>query len=129
MKKRSLALLFTAAVLTAPPALAQQGGFSGPDGSAAAKGGFVGPDVASTTVEQAKSLRDDAWVTLEGNIVRKMGKERYEFRDSSGTINVEIDDHVWNGATITPNDKVRIEGEVDKDWNSVEIDVKKVTKG
>lgn len=132
MKKRSIALLFAAAALTAAPALAQKGGFSGPDNTtaaAAAKGGFVGPDAASTTVEQAKSLRDDAWVALEGNLVRKLGKELYEFRDASGSINVEIDDHVWNGVTITPNDKVRIEGEVDKDWNSVEIDVKKVTKG
>lgn len=133
MKKRSLALLLAAATLTAAPAFAQKGGFSGPDATASAnsagKGGFVGPDVANTTVEQAKSLRDDAWVALEGNIVRKMGKELYAFRDSSGTINVEIDDDLWNGVTITPNDKVRIEGEVDKDWNSVEIDVKKVTKG
>lgn len=130
MKKRSIALLFATAALMAAPAIAQKGGFSGPDNTtAAAKGGFVGPDAASTTVEQAKSLRDDAWVALEGNIVRKIGKELYEFRDASGSVNVEIDDHVWNGVTITPNDKVRIEGEVDKDWNSVEIDVKKVTKG
>ncbi|GGD32383.1 YgiW/YdeI family stress tolerance OB fold protein [Franconibacter pulveris 1160] len=130
MKKRSIALLFATAALTAAPAIAQKGGFSGPDNTtAAAKGGFVGPDAASTTVEQAKSLRDDAWVALEGNIVRKIGKELYEFRDASGSVNVEIDDHVWNGVTVTPNDKVRIEGEVDKDWNSVEIDVKKVTKG
>ena len=83
MKKRSLALLLAAATLTAAPAIAQQGGFSGPDATSAAntntagKGGFVGPDVASTTVEQAKGLRDDAWVVLEGNIVRKMGKELY----------------------------------------------------
>ncbi|WP_038927877.1 NirD/YgiW/YdeI family stress tolerance protein, partial [Yersinia pestis] len=34
----------------------------------------------------------------------------------------------WRGQTITPQDKVQIEGKVDKDWNSVEIDVKNITK-
>ncbi len=79
-----------------------------------------------TTVEQAKTLRDDAWVVLEGHLVRQLGHELYEFRDSSGTVNVDIDDKRWAGQTVTPNDKIRIEGEVDKDWNSVEIDVKSV---
>ncbi|ELY6247011.1 YgiW/YdeI family stress tolerance OB fold protein [Cronobacter universalis] len=133
MKKQLIALCVAASALSATPVMAQKGGFSGPDSSASAtatsKGGFQGPDAASTTVSEAKNLRDDAWVVLEGNIVRKMGKELYEFRDASGTVNVDIDDHVWNGVTITPKDKVRIEGEVDKDWNSVEIDVKKITKG
>jgi uncharacterized protein (TIGR00156 family) len=133
MKKQLIALCIAASALSVTPVMAQKGGFSGPDNSASAnatnKGGFQGPDAASTTVSEAKNLRDDAWVVLEGNIVRKMGKELYEFRDASGNINVDIDDHVWNGATITPKDKVRLEGEVDKDWNSVEIDVKKITKG
>ncbi|ALB55767.1 Protein ygiW precursor [Cronobacter universalis NCTC 9529] len=133
MKKQLIALCIAASALSATPVMAQKGGFSGPDSSASAtatsKGGFQGPDAASTTVSEAKNLRDDAWVVLEGNIVRKMGKELYEFRDASGTVNVDIDDHVWNGVTITPKDKVRIEGEVDKDWNSVEIDVKKINKG
>ncbi|EPN9345445.1 YgiW/YdeI family stress tolerance OB fold protein [Cronobacter sakazakii] len=132
MKKQLIALCIAACALSATPVMAQKGGFSGPDNSASAtatKGGFQGPDAANTTVSEAKNLRDDAWVVLEGNIVRKMGKELYEFRDASGTVNVDIDDHVWNGVTVTPKDKVRIEGEVDKDWNSVEIDVKKITKG
>ncbi|CCJ76262.1 YgiW/YdeI family stress tolerance OB fold protein [Cronobacter muytjensii] len=132
MKKQLIALCIAASALSAMPVMAQEGGFSGPDNSAsanAAKGGFQGPDAASTTVNEAKNLRDDAWVVLEGNIVRKLGKELYEFRDASGSVNVDIDDHVWNGVTVTPKDKVRLEGEVDKDWNSVEIDVKKITKG
>ena len=133
MKKTFIAASIAAGLLFSVTAFAQQsGGFSGPDATKTQntqKGGFVGPDAATTTVEQAKGLRDDAWVVLEGNIVRKVGKELYEFRDSTGTVNVDIDDDNWGGVSITPNDKVRIEGEVDKDWNSVEIDVKKVTKG
>lgn len=133
MKKVFVAASVAASLLFSLTAFAQQsGGFSGPDATIthnAQKGGFVGPDAASTTVEQAKGLRDDSWVVLEGNIVRKLGKELYEFRDSTGSVNVDIDDNNWYGVSAAPNDKVRIEGEVDKDWNSVEIDVKKVTKG
>lgn len=130
MKKHILALLLSTAAITAAPALAQNGGFNGPAGTTTSQqqGGFNGPDVATTTVEQAKSMRDDSWVVLEGNIVRKVGDELYEFRDRSGVINVDIDDKDWRGLTVSPQDKVRIEGEVDKDWNSVEIDVKRITK-
>ncbi len=77
-----------------------------------------------TTVAQAKELKDDAWVILEGCIVKKVGDERYEFRDNSGTIVTDIDDSVWAGQNVSPKDKVRIEGEIDKDLSSVEVDVK-----
>ncbi|GCS46334.1 hypothetical protein HmCmsJML009_03941 [Escherichia coli] len=46
------------------------------------------------------------------------------FKDASGTINVDIDHKRWNGVTVTPKYTVEIPGEVDKDWNSVEIDAK-----
>lgn len=130
MKKHILAILLSAAAVTATPALAQNGGFSGPAGNSNTmqQGGFNGPDIATTTVEQAKSMRDDSWVILEGNITRKVGDELYEFRDRTGSINVDIDDKDWRGLTVNPQDRVRIEGEVDKDWNSVEIDVKRITK-
>ncbi|MBK4715520.1 MULTISPECIES: YgiW/YdeI family stress tolerance OB fold protein [Tenebrionibacter/Tenebrionicola group] len=127
MKKYIRVILLTA-VATAP-ALAQNGGFTGPAADAPAQqGGFTGPGVATSTVEQAKSMRDDSQVVLEGNIVRKLGHELYEFRDNSGVINADIDDKRWRGLTVSPEDRVRLEGEVDKDWNSVEIDVKKISK-
>ncbi|MXP57128.1 YgiW/YdeI family stress tolerance OB fold protein [Pantoea sp. Taur] len=109
-------------------ALAQQGGFVSPQQPAAGynQGGFKGPAPGMVSAAQAKTLRDDSWVVLEGNIVRMISHELYEFRDASGSVNVEIDDKDWMGQNITPNDKVRLEGEVDKDWNSVEIDVKTV---
>ncbi|EEZ1438061.1 NirD/YgiW/YdeI family stress tolerance protein, partial [Escherichia coli] len=46
------------------------------------------------------------------------------FRDNSGTIVTDIDDSVWAGQNVSPKDKVRIEGEIDKDLSSVEVDVK-----
>ena len=107
---------------------AQQGGFSGPSATQTQSGGFQGPNGSSTTVESAKSLRDDTWVTLRGNIVERISDDLYVFKDATGTINVDIDHKRWNGVTVTPQDTVEIQGEVDKDWNSVEIDVKQITK-
>ncbi len=109
------------------PALAQgQGGFSNPVQASA--GGFSGPSVTATTIEQAKSLRDDAKVTLRGYIEKSLGGDNYLFKDETGTITVDIDSHRWNGQNVTPKDKVELQGEVDKDWNSVEIDVDRIIK-
>jgi uncharacterized protein (TIGR00156 family) len=92
------------------------------------KGGFDGPSSAATTIEKAKKLRDDTNVILEGNIVQHLWKDKYLFKDSSGEITVEIDDDDWNGVVVTSKDVVILYGEVDKDWNSVEIDVDKIVK-
>ncbi|MEX9214824.1 YgiW/YdeI family stress tolerance OB fold protein [Providencia rettgeri] len=103
------------------------GGFVSNDGSVGPRGGFVATAQAVTTVVQAKELPDDAWVSLEGNIVKQIGKELYEFRDSTGSIAVDIDDKRWRGQVVKPDTKVRLDGEVDKDWMELEIDVKRVT--
>lgn len=86
-------------------------------------GGFGGSKGVSS-VAGVKSLHDDAWVALEGSIVRQTGHERYEFRDTSGSIMVEIDDENWYGQQVTPANRVHIEGEVDRNWGPTEIDVK-----
>ena len=80
------------------------------------------------TVEQAKTLKDDAKVTLHGTIESHIGGENYIFKDASGSIEVEIDDRRWAGQTISATDRVEIFGEIDKDWSSVEIDVKRIRK-
>ncbi|WP_159566331.1 YgiW/YdeI family stress tolerance OB fold protein [Budvicia diplopodorum] len=130
MKKIAMLALLTA--LASTTAFAQKsGGLVNPHAPAtnhAQSGGFSGPKASSTTVEQAKTLGDDTWVTLQGTVEMQIGKGLYQFRDASGTINVEIDDKRWNGLMITPKDKVEIQGEVDKDWNSVAIDVKQISK-
>ncbi|HEL8026049.1 TPA: YgiW/YdeI family stress tolerance OB fold protein [Escherichia coli] len=121
MKKILLSILLSGLSLGA---FAQQQGFIAPAGQEFSQGGFSGPTPGLSSVAQAKSFRDDAWVILEGNIIRQVGHELYEFRDTSGTVYVDIDYKHWMGQTVTPETKVRLEGEVDKDWNSVEIDVK-----
>lgn len=99
-----------------------QGGFN------KAGGGYSGPGPALVTVEQAKNMSDDAYVTLKGYIVQSLGGEKYLFKDSSGVVNVDIDHKRWQGLNVGPEDMVEIHGEVDKDWFETEIDVKRISK-
>ena len=108
-------------------AAAAQGGFQS-GGVSANSGGFSGPGISLGTVQQAVGMRDDAHVILRGNIVKHLGKDKYLFKDATGSVNVEIDNDKWQGQTITQDDTVELYGEVDKDWNSVEIDVDRVVK-
>lgn len=131
--KKMAAMTAIVALISMPVLAAEQGGFSGPGATQTSqtstqKGGFIGPSGSVTTVENAKSLRDDTWVALRGKIVQRISDDLYKFQDASGTVNVDIDHKRWNGLTVTPQDTVEIQGEVDKDWNSVEIDVKQITK-
>ena len=127
--KKIAAMTAIIALVSLPVLAAGQGGFTGPSTTTTTQaGGFTGPSGAVTTVANAKSLRDDTWVTLRGKIVERISDDLYKFQDSSGTVNVDIDHKRWNGVTVTPQDTVEIQGEVDKDWNSVEIDVKQIRK-
>ncbi|WP_437891215.1 YgiW/YdeI family stress tolerance OB fold protein [Phytobacter sp. V91] len=121
----AIVMMCSAPVFAANANTTQNGGFNGPT---AQGGGFTGPGGGITTVEGAKSMRDDAWVTLRGNIVERLSDDVYTFKDATGTVNVDIDHKRWNGLTVGPQDLIEIQGEVDKDWNSVEIDVKQVSK-
>ena len=131
--KKIAAMTAIVALVSMPVLAAEQGGFTGPSSttqvsSTAQAGGFTGASGAVTTVANAKSLRDDTWVTLRGKITERISDDLYKFQDASGVINVDIDHKRWNGVTVGPQDTVEIQGEVDKDWNSVEIDVKQIRK-
>ena len=121
----ALAALVLMLVLGAGSAMAKGpgGGFTGP-----ADGGYTGPGPAMATVAEAKSMADDSHVMLRGYLVQQLGKDDYLFKDDSGTITVEIKAKEWAGQEVGPTDLVEIWGEVDKDWNSVEIEVKRLTK-
>ena len=128
--KKWLPLIFALSVaiflsFTAPAAFAKEGKGGGYDGYA---GGYTGPGPALVTVEQAKSMNDDARVALKGHIIQSLGGKDYVFKDSSGTITVEISKKKWQGQNIGPDDLVEIHGEVDKEWSKVEIDVKRIIK-
>lgn len=107
-------------------ALPAQAAFEG--GQNTGSGGFSGPgaDFQNCTVQQAKSMRDDSFVTLTGSIVSQIDDDDYIFRDNTGEIRVDIDRKYMPAETITPQTRLRISGEVDKDFGKVEIDVKRV---
>ena len=91
--------------------------------------GFEGPGVAATATRAADVLgaQDDAPCVLEGHLVEKLPrrKHRYLFEDHSGQVVVEIDNKIFEQLTITPKDKVRLQGHVDwnrKRPNEVEVD-------
>lgn len=128
MKTSHIAII--AAALFSAPVLAQSG-YTGPGGIAQrveqekTAAGYVGPGAATviTTAADALQAADDTHVVLQGHIVRRIKKERYEFKDSTGTIQVEIDDEDWPPQPVSDKTLVKLTGEVDRNWRGVEVDV------
>ena len=124
--KKVIAILVLAMVC-AGFAVAQ--GFNG--GQPSYVGGFQdnGSSVTSATaVKEALRMRDESYVTIRGNIVKRLTDDKYLFRDATGEIVVEIDNEDWAGVTVGPDDTVELSGEIDRDFNKVELDVGIVRK-
>jgi uncharacterized protein (TIGR00156 family) len=115
MKKRQLVFVIGLLVLTFLTANAQQGGYKG-------------PGAAAMTVAEAKNLRDDSPVILRGKIERFLGDEKYLFSDASGNITIEIDNRIWGTLSVDQNDVVEITGEIDRDFSTIEVEVKTIKK-
>lgn len=99
---------------------------AGPTLAAAPGVGFTGPGPDIMTVEQVKSLSDDAQIALSGNIIRSLGGKKYLFQDATGTITLEIKANRWEGQQVGPESRVEIHGELDKDWTSIEVEVDRI---
>ena len=84
-------------------------------GLSTAQAQFVDSKTPEITSVQTvlKNGKDDQWVALEGKIVERINGDHYRFRDGTGVIEVEIDDHVFKGQKVTAETLIRIEGEVD----------------
>ena len=91
-------------------------------------GGFQENNSTILTVSEAMRLRDDSFVTLKGNIVKRISNEKYMFKDSTGTMVVKIKDYKWMGQKVGANDTVEISGEIDKDFTSVKMNVNSIRK-
>lgn len=91
-------------------------------------GGFIENDNVIVTVKQAKEMRDEVPVVIEGFIIKRVGDEEYLFEDVTDSIVVEIDDDDWRGQNIAPTDKVRLRGDVDKGLFTTEVEVDYVEK-
>lgn len=83
-----------------------------------------------TSLQAAQKAADDTPVAIEGHFVKQLEKHKFLFRDLSGQeMVVEVDRSAWTGQTIVPTDKIRIQGEVDRELPSLtEIEVDVITK-
>ncbi|MEG0862545.1 YgiW/YdeI family stress tolerance OB fold protein [Pseudomonas sp. NUPR-001] len=108
MKKRYLALLLAPLFSTA--ALAT---------------GYTGPGAQPvTTVAAANDAADDTPVVLQGFVVKKLNNDdKFEFKDNTGTITVEIDKEDMPPVPFNDKTKVKLTGEVEKHLMSREVDV------
>ncbi len=70
---------------------------------------------ALCTSADVMKARDDTHCTVEGRIVEKIAgsKDMYIFEDSTGKILVDIDLKKFADRTVTPQNTVRLHGEVD----------------
>ncbi len=117
MKTKSLIAL---AALTSSTSIFAQG-YAGPQNAI----GFSGPMQGINSVQQvldAGLFSDDMPVTLTGYIKASLGGEMYLFTDGTSDVTVEIDHDKWWGQSATPQTKVQISGEIDKDFMGTKID-------
>jgi uncharacterized protein (TIGR00156 family) len=107
--------------------------------SSAAFAQFVGPGAqipgpgktaygASVTVADIlKNPINDFPVVLQGNLIRKINKEHYEFTDGTGIIRVEIDREDFVRQPVDEKTLVELRGKIDNDFmESPEIEIKQM---
>ncbi|WP_305842348.1 NirD/YgiW/YdeI family stress tolerance protein [Photobacterium leiognathi] len=126
IKRTSLFLLPVALLSTSVLAEAPTQGFVPSKAVQTQQQGFNGPTYGLNTVKavlDAGMFSDDTPVTLTGHISHSLGSENYTFTDGTGSITIEIEHDKWFGAQVTPETKITIQGEIDKEFNHTSIDV------
>ncbi|GGX92843.1 NirD/YgiW/YdeI family stress tolerance protein [Massilia dura] len=130
----------TAVLAVSAVAIAQTGGYSGPNAAPAATapaakaaaGGYSGPSGVPlmTAKDLLASGKDDQHVRLKGRLLNHKGDEEYEFADASGRITVEIDDKLFPaGVKVDHTTEVELVGEFDKEMigeSKLDVDQLKV---
>ena len=84
---------------------------------------FIDDKSPVSTISETLKMRDNTPVVLEGKITRRIGKDKYQFTDSTGSVIIEIDEKDWHNLDVRPTDTIQIQGEIDKDWSDTTIDV------
>lgn len=77
-------------------------------------------------ISDVNNLPDDAEVVIQGVIVQDLGNDNYLVKDDSGTVNIEIDEDLVQGNTITPEAEVLITATVDKEGNVTSLEAEEV---
>lgn len=93
------------------------------------QGGFQQAAQPAISVQQALKAADNSMITLVGNITKQIDGDEFLFSDGTAQIKVEIENHVWNGLNVGPNDKVRIYGKLDNEaFEKAEVEVLRIEK-
>lgn len=66
------------------------------------------------TTQDAKRLSNNAYLSMEGYIVRQIRQNYFQFQDNAGSIYVNVANGVAWPAKITGQDFVRVAGRIDK---------------
>lgn len=124
--KKTLALAVLFAVSFS--GFAQEGGFKGGEPPPQQKdaGSKGTEDTGESKISQIRDMRKDAWVTLEGHILKKTADETYTFRDQTGTITANIPQATWKGKEFNADDMVRLSGYVKEKGEHTELNVERV---
>ena len=91
-------------------------------------GGFYDKEANNINISDALRMKDNSHVTIKGNIVKRLTNDTYLFKDSTGTITVEIDNEKWMGVTAGKQDTLELSGEIERNLTSIKLDVDKVKK-
>ena len=89
--------------------------------------GFNGQADKISVIETLKRP-DDSYITVEGNIVKKISSDKYLFKDATGTMTVEIDNEKWGNTDVSEKDTLELSGEIERKFNSIHLDVDTVKK-
>ncbi|MGK3122836.1 YgiW/YdeI family stress tolerance OB fold protein [Candidatus Pantoea formicae] len=99
---------------TPPPQQKEDAGYKGSE------------DTAETPVKLIKDFRQGGYATLEGFIVKKVKGDMYQFRDSTGTVNIEAPAVTFKGKTYSAEDKVRVSGKVFGKGDKTQLKVSRI---
>lgn len=90
--------------------------------------GFRDNNIKTSSVAEALKMNDNSYVTVKGNITKRLSEDRYSFKDSTGSMTVEIDKDKWSGISADTKDILELSGEIEKKNNYTRLDVDSVRK-
>ena len=103
--------------------------FNGPVGYPSNQG-FQGgmANYSVSPIKDVLNMYEDQITIVRGNIVSRISDDKYLFKDKTGEMVVEIDYKYWAGLQVNEKDVLELTGKVDRDYNSVTLDVIAVKK-
>lgn len=97
------------------------------NGSLVFAAGFTGQN-ARYSIKDALKQPDNSYVTVQGSIVKKLSSDKYLFKDTTGTMTVEIDNEKWGNVEASQKDTLELTGEIERKFNAIHLDVDTVIK-